>query len=141
MSQNATFDDANIPVLTEVVQDKPPATASATVLAPATTGVSASAPAPVPASVAEVEERAAASLSEQDWSLLERRISERMLRQLQGQVDLVLEQRLRDSMADVLQHALAGLTDEIRAGLQQTIENIVVRAVAQEVAHLQSLKH
>jgi hypothetical protein len=120
MSQNAVFDDANIPVLTEVVQDKEAA--------------------PAPASVAEVEERAVASLSGQDWSLLERRISERMLQQLQDRVDFVLEQRLRDSMADVLQHALAGLTDEIRAGLQETLEKIVVRAVAQEVAHLQTLK-
>jgi hypothetical protein len=123
MSQNAAFDDANIPVLTEVVPDKPDAPASEP-----------------PASVAEVEERAAASLSEHDWSLLERRISERMLQQLQNRVDFVLEQRLRDSMAEVLQHALAGLTDEIRAGLQETLGKIVVRAVAQEVAHLQTLK-
>jgi pyruvate/2-oxoglutarate dehydrogenase complex dihydrolipoamide acyltransferase (E2) component len=132
MSQNGAFDDTTIPVLTEVVQDKSPATASA----PAT----AEAAAPAPAAVAEVEERAAASLSEQDWSLLERRIAERMLQQLQNRVDFVLEQRLRDSMADVLQHALAGLTDAIRTGLQETIEKIVVRAVAQEVAHLQTLK-
>jgi hypothetical protein len=119
MSQNAAFDDANIPVLTEVVQDKAPATVSA----------------PVAGRMAEVEERAA-SLSEQDWSLLERRISERMLQQLQGRIDSVLEQRLRDSMAGVLQHALAGLTDELRAGLQETLEQIVAQAVAQEVEHL-----
>jgi hypothetical protein len=127
MSQNASFDDANIPVLTEVVQDK--------AAAPATEPAAAA-----PPGVAEVEERAAASLSEHDWGLLERRISERMLQQLQNRVDFVLEQRLRDSMADVLQHALAGLTDEIRAALQETLEKIVVRAVAQEVAHLQTLK-
>jgi hypothetical protein len=127
MSQNAAFDDANIPVLTEVVQDKPAATVAATA-------------APAPAGVPGLEERAAASLSEQDWSLLERRISERMLQQLQDRVDIVLEQRLRDSIADVLQHALAGLTEEIRAGLQQSIEKVVVQAVAQEVAHLQSRK-
>jgi hypothetical protein len=33
-----------------------------------------------------------------------------------------------------------GLTSEIRESLQQTIEKIVVRAVAQELAHLQTLK-
>jgi hypothetical protein len=59
---------------------------------------------------------------------------------LQGRVDFVLEQRLRDSMAEVLQHALSGLTAEIREGLQQTIQQVVVRAVAQELAHLQTLK-
>ena len=72
--------------------------------------------------------------------MLERRLSERILQQLQGRVDFVLEQRLRDSMEEVLTHAIAGLTSEIRSGLQPTIEKIVVRAVAQEVAHLQALK-
>jgi hypothetical protein len=43
-------------------------------------------------------------------------------------------------MAEVLQHALSGLTAEIREGLQQTIQQVVVRAVAQELAHLQTLK-
>jgi hypothetical protein len=127
MSQNVAFDDANIPVLTEVVQDKAAAPASE---------AAAPAPAPEPAGAAGLDERAAASLSEHDWSLLERRIAERMLQQLRERVDFVLEQRLRDSMADVLQHALAGLTDEIRTGLQETLEEIVVAAVAQEVAHL-----
>jgi hypothetical protein len=137
MSQNAAFDDANIPVLTEVVQDKAAVTGAAV-----TAATAAAAPAPVSAAEAgaeaeaEAEEHGAASLSEQDWSVLERRISERMLQQLQGRIDSVLEQRLRDSMADVLQHALAGLTDEIRAGLQETLEQIVVQAVAQEVEHL-----
>jgi hypothetical protein len=72
--------------------------------------------------------------------LLERHLTERILQQLQGRVDFVLEQRLRDSMEDVLKHAVAGLTSEIRAGLQDTIERIVVRAVAQELTHLQALK-
>jgi hypothetical protein len=35
---------------------------------------------------------------------------------------------------------MAGLTADIRASLQHTIETIVVRAVAQELAHLQTLK-
>jgi hypothetical protein len=59
---------------------------------------------------------------------------------LQGRVDFVLEQRVRDSMEEALQHAMTGFTDEIRRSLQQTIEKIVVRAVAQELTHLQTLK-
>ena len=43
-------------------------------------------------------------------------------------------------MEEALQPRIAGLTDEIRQSLQQTIEKIVVRAVAQELAHLQTLK-
>ena len=123
MSQNPAF-DASIPVLTEVFQE----------------------PAGQPAAArqdevnADLEARAIASWSEPEWNLLERRLSERILQQLQGRVDFVLEQRLRDSMEEALQQAMAGLTADIRASLQHTIETIVVRAVAQELAHLQTLK-
>jgi hypothetical protein len=123
MSEDAVFDDASIPVLTEVVDE-----------APALEQVAPEAAPP------ELETRAIDSWDAQEWDLLERRLCERILQQLQGRVDFVLEQRLRDSMAEVLQQSLAGLTDQIREGLQQTIEKIVVRAVSQELAHLQTLK-
>lgn len=123
MSNDPAFDpalDPNIPVLTEVFQDK---------AAPA-----------VPDPGASVEARAIDSWSEPEWTLMERRVSERVLNQLQNRVDFVLEQRLRDSLEEVLQQAVSGLTAEIRKGLHQTVEQIVVRAVAQEIAHLQALK-
>ncbi|SHG41714.1 hypothetical protein [Massilia sp. CF038] len=123
--------DQTIPLLTEVFSDQPdtePGTPPAAA-APARDEVNA-----------HLEERAIDTWSAPEWNLLERRLSERILQQLQGRVDFVLEQRLRDSMEEVLKHAVAGLTNEIRTGLQDTIEKIVVRAVAQEVAHLQSLK-
>ena len=119
--------DASIPVLTEVF-DKEEAPAPA-------------APLPVQGTLhADLEQRAIDTWSEPEWTLLERRLSERILQQLQGRVDFVLEQRLKDSMEEVLRHAVAGLTAEIQQGLQQTIEKIVVRAVAQELTHLQTLK-
>ena len=117
--------DASIPVLTEVF-DKEEAPAAAL---PAQDALHA-----------DLEQRAIDSWSEPEWTLLERRLSERILQQLQGRVDFVLEQRLKDSMEEVLRHAVAGLTAEIQQGLQQTIEKIVVRAVAQELTHLQALK-
>ena len=118
--------DASIPVLTEVFEEKADAPA---------------APAPVQDTLnADLEQRAIDTWTEPEWNLLERRLSERILQQLQGRVDFVLEQRLKDSMEDVLRHAVAGLTAEIQQGLQETIEKIVVRAVAQELAHLQTLK-
>jgi hypothetical protein len=80
-------------------------------------------------------------LSEEDWDALELRLCERIVHQLQGRVDFVLQQRVRDSISDVLQTALAGLTNDIRAGLEQTIEQIVTRAVSQELAHLKTLQH
>ncbi len=135
MSQNSAFDQS-IPVLTEVFGDTPEP--------PAPRARHDAAPAPVAATPDEVnaalEERAIDSWSEPEWNLLERRLSERILQQLQGRVDFVLEQRLRDSMEEVLTHAIAGLTAELRQGLQETIEKIVVRAVAQEITHLQALK-
>lgn len=135
MSQNSAFDQS-IPVLTEVFSDKPapppqPSKVQAEQIA--------SAPA-VDSTNAALEARALETWSEPEWNLLERRLSERILQQLQGRVDFVLEQRLRDSMEEVLAGAIASLTGEIRAGLQDTIEKIVVRAVAQEITHLQTLK-
>lgn len=157
MSQDS-FDDASIPVLTEVVRETQPApavadAAVAEVVLPDESSddtdrrsresgnpISHTEVAPIepPAPAPDFETRAASQLSAEDWAALELRLSERILHQLQGRVDFVLQQRLRDSMADVLQHALAGLTDEIRGGLAQTIEQIVTRAVAQELAHLKT---
>jgi hypothetical protein len=123
MNQPSSF-DAQIPVLTEVLQDQPAGDGALQ----------------QPDLAAALEVRAVDAWGEREWEALERRLSERILQQLQGRVDFVLEQRIKDSMADVLQHALSGLTQEIRSGLQQTIEKIVARAVAQEITHLQTLK-
>ncbi len=130
MSQNSAFDQS-IPVLTEVFTDKVDKPGAV---------VRAEAAALSEQANADLEARAIDGWSEPQWNLLERRLSERILQQLQGRVDFVLEQRLRDSMEEVLKSAIAGLTDELRIGLQDTIEKIVVRAVAQEISHLQTLK-
>ena len=147
MSQQRGF-DTSIPVLTELFVDKGEAApeggggpqADATL--PAQPGPDAAPVADVDQDQtnAHLEARALAHWTEPEWNLLERRLSERILQQMQGRVDFVLEQRLRDSMEDVLQGAMAQLTAEIRSGLQKTIDTIVVRAVAQELAHLQTLK-
>jgi hypothetical protein len=142
MSQDAVFDDASIPVLTEFVDETPlaaPAPEPAPDPAQAAAVVAESSPAPAPGE-GQLEARALDSWSAQEWDLLEGRLCERILQQLQGRVDFVLEQRLRDNMAEVLQQSLSGLTERIREGLQDTIEKIVVRAVSQELAHLQTLK-
>ena len=134
MSNNPAF-DASIPVLTEVFQDQP---VKNEVQEPAATAPQAQA---VPDQADDgLEARAIDSWTVMEWEAMERRLSERILFQLQSRVDFVLEQRLRDSMEEALKAAIAGLTDEIRRGLQQTIETIVVRAVAQELTHLQTLK-
>jgi len=125
MSQ-ASF-DASIPVLTEVLKAEP---LSDEVAAP-----------PPPASAADQLETAAIDgWTEAEWAVMEHRLSVRIMHQLQSRVDFVLEQRIKDSMAEVLSHALHDLTNEIRIGLHDTIEKIVSRAVAQELTHLQAQK-
>lgn len=142
MTNNPAF-DPNIPVLTEVFQDK---VQESKEVAHNRRSYDPPGAAPLDAAAApdetneHLERRAVATWTEPEWTLLERRLSERILHQLQGRVDFVLEQRLRDSMEDVLKQAMAGLTAEIRQGLQQTIEQIVLRAVSQELVHLQALK-
>jgi hypothetical protein len=122
-SQAPAF-DASIPVLTEVLQETPAAAAAAPAEA-AQTGHGA-----------VLEEQAVPAWAGQDWAALEKRLSERILHELQGQVDFALEQRL----AEVLQQALQGLSDEIRKGVQQSMEKIVSQAVSQELMHCQTLK-
>lgn len=117
MNQAAPF-DASIPVLTEVVSSP------ATLATPA-------APAPMPDT---------GGLGAAEWEQLERRLNEKILQQLASRVDFVLEQRIKDSMAEVLTHALHDLTTEIRHGLHETIGKIVARAVQQEIVHLQAKK-
>lgn len=120
--------DPGIPVLTEVLHDAAGA-ASARRIPPATVDHGE-----------QLEEEALRQWSDQDWHVLERRLSERILHQLQGRVDFVLEQRVKDCMEEVLRHAIEELTGELRKGLQHTLEHIVTRAVSQELTHLQTLK-
>ena len=130
MSQARTF-DASIPVLTEVLKAEP----LGDELLPGE-----SAPATRAEVAARLEADAIDGWSDAEWAMLEHRLSERIMGKLQSRVDFVLEQRIKDSMAEVLTHALHDLTNEIRIGLHDTIEKIVARAVLQELTHLQAQK-
>ncbi|UTY58148.1 hypothetical protein [Massilia sp. erpn] len=135
--------DSSIPVLTEVLRDTPPAAAeSSSHAAPAHGTERTTAPSAFShdADPAAAQDAALGSLDAAGWEQLERRLAERILQQLQSRVDFVLEQRIKDSMAEVLNHALLGLTQEIRSGLHSTLNQVVSRAVTQELAHLQARK-
>lgn len=123
--------------------DAADATASASAAAPAdpfapadTSELDAARP-PLPAEP-EAEPPAPATAEPLDWERLERQVSHSVLQQLSARVDFVLEQRINDSMEEVLNHALRRLTEEIRVGLHDTLNKIVTRAVQQEIAHLQA---
>lgn len=119
---NSTL-DANIPTLTEVISNTP---------------IASAAPKVAIEIAEEGGEVSAIALSEHDRNELEHTLNERVLRQVQGRIDFVLEHRIRDSLADALQISIDGLTAEIKRGLQQTLEDVISRAVSQELARLQS---
>jgi len=127
MSQNPVF-DSSIPVLTEVVLEPQPAgqaeaeaaIAVAEELAESTPHASpAAAPDAFPAAAPEAVPAAALqALPEPDWDALERRIAERVVAQLQPQIDAVVR------------NALASAGDQIHIGLRQAIEQVVAQQVA-----------
>ena len=143
MNHDPAF-DASIPVLTEVVNGQPDQRS-----APASAAAS-TAPEAAPEAVAveaeeaadfgqQMERRAIDRWSGEQWSVMERRVTNRILQQLQGRVDFVLEQRLRDGIAEAVERAMGELADELRVGLQATLGDVVSRAVSQEIAYLQTL--
>jgi hypothetical protein len=116
MSQNPAF-DSSIPVLTEVVLEpgapvgQAEAEAAITVaseLAETDEAVEA-APAAAPAALQ--------ALPEPDWDALEHRIADRVLAQLQPQLDAVVR------------NALASAGDQIHIGLRQAVEQVVAQQV------------
>ncbi|MEY4753945.1 MAG: hypothetical protein RJA44_1620 [Pseudomonadota bacterium] len=61
-------------------------------------------------------------------------IAQRVLVDLQRQVDLMFEYRLRETLAPALNRLADGLVREIRNELATTLRDVVKRAVAQELA-------
>jgi len=123
---SSSTSDAGIPLLTEIIPG--PAPAETRHAAPAAVKDEDGAPAT----------RVANVLDEEEWKRLEREIRERVLQQIIERVDVILEQRVRDSLADVLQTAVEGLASDIRSGLHVSIRDAVTRAVTQEIARLKS---
>ncbi len=79
-------------------------------------------------------------ISDEQWQRLEQSMHENVLRQVLARVDFVLEHRVRDSLADVLQTAVDTLAIEIRAGLRKTMEEVVTRAITQEISKVKVSK-
>lgn len=119
--------DTSIPVLTEVLEDAQPEPQQPQQHAH------------FPAAAAHQADQAPMP-GDAQWAALERRVAENVLQQLQSRVDFVLEQRIRDSLEEVLNQALHNLTSEIRHGLHDALGAIVSRAVSQELLHLQAQK-
>ena len=122
--------DAGIPTLTEIIAAPD---ADDFVAAPAAANADASPPASSGAAPA-----ATPALSEDDLQRIEHDIAGRVLQQLLARIDFVLEQRVRDGFADVLQLSVERVTSELRDGLRQSLGEAVTRAVSQEISRLRS---
>ena len=118
MSQNPSF-DSSIPVLTEVVLESLPAGQAEAEAAIAVAEELAEAEPNTAAPTAlATPETALQALPEPDWDELEARIVERVVAQLQPQIDAVVR------------NALASAGDQIHIGLRQAIEQVVAQQVA-----------
>ena len=136
--------DNGIPLLTEILQPPETNVAPVTDAIAATSATTADfdiAPRLMPPPTTLHEKSVALpALGSDAWQQLEIDVTERIARQVLQRIDFVLEQRVRDSLADVLQVAVEGLATEIRAGLHQTLQEVIARAVTQELSHLQNQK-
>jgi len=128
--------DASIPVLTEVIKPEELLSPASKSIAAAEKSVSdAAAPSAYEASTNRYPGK-----TEEDWQALELSLRENVLRQVLTRIDFVLEHRIRDNLADVLQIAVANLSTEIRSGLHKTLEEVITRAVTQEITKAKSPK-
>ncbi|MED5621688.1 hypothetical protein [Ideonella sp. BN130291] len=100
-----------VPTLTEVVQP---------------------APTEVPASSVQVRAEAL-PFAEQPPLIDEGEVTRRVLVDVQRQVDLMLEYRLRDALNPLLARLSDALIHELRDELASTLRDVVARAVAQEI--------
>lgn len=130
---SSTTPDAGIPLLTEIIPGPAPADTKRAVTPQAAVDA-------VKDDISTLEARAAAILEEEEWDRLEREIRERVLYQIIERIDFVLEQRVRDSLADVLQTAVEGLAADIKGGLHASMRDVVTRAVTHEITKLKSAK-
>ena len=143
MNHDPAF-DASIPVLTEVVAEPNAPGAPVAQSAPIVEAEAPPPPVPVVAAPEDapeaLERRAVDHWSGEQWSVMERRVTERILQQLQGRIDFVLEQRLRDGIADAVDKAMTSFSADIRNSLGETLSDVVTRAVSQEIAHIRMLE-
>ncbi|WP_140636344.1 hypothetical protein [Methylibium rhizosphaerae] len=123
-----------VPTLTEVVdvgKSKPAAGA----VAPAAAATPPPPVAPTPAVPAPPVLSPAGVTSS---SLNEAALVQRVLFDVQRQVDLMLEHRLRETLEPALARLTESLVREVHNDLASTLRDVVAKAVAQEIARLRA---
>ena len=71
---------------------------------------------------------------------LTHRVQSRVLAGLTARIDPLVEQRLRESLTDLLEQVLAGMTAELKVTARNIVRDAVAQAVAAELAQLHSAK-
>jgi len=118
---------ARVPTLTEVVE-LPEAAPAAQVTEDAAAPQRAT-ELPEPPTVPPFLERRA------NWPpLQEEQVVQRVLADLQRQVDLMLETRMRETLTPALTRATDALVRDVRHELASTLRDVIAHAVAQELA-------
>jgi hypothetical protein len=97
-------------------------------------GLPAASTKPLPSASPALAPEAAA----QGGAALESQITQRVMADLQRQIDGMLEYRLRETLAPILARATEALVRELRQELSKTMKDVVARSVAQEVARQRS---
>ena len=77
-----------------------------------------------------------AAHSDTEMDALSLRVQSRVLAGLMTRIDPVVDQRLRESLTDLLEQVLAGMTAELKVTARRIVRDAVAQAVAAELAAL-----
>ncbi len=126
---------AQVPILTEVIEvdEFTELGQLASAPPPAQAGLALQ-PLPVPTSVPT--SGAPQPIPLDSLPVLEGQLAQRVLNDVQRQIDSMLEFRLREAMAPVLARHSEAIVRELKDELARTMRDVVARSVAQEVAKL-----
>lgn len=86
------------------------------------------------ATAQSIAARLAAARAAQAPAPSEDELTQRILQDVQRQLDLMIEQRMREALTPILGRLTDALLRETRAELASTLRDVVARAVAQELS-------
>lgn len=141
MSTSLPDDEDDIPVLTDIVAPELLSAAiSNTASLAATTLVKTQRLDVLPADATATD--ATQTSDHEAWlEEVSLRVQSRVLAGLSMRIEPLVERRLRESLTDLLEQVLAGMTAELKLSASNIIREAVSQAVAAELAELHKEKH
>jgi hypothetical protein len=120
-----------VPTLTEVVDVNAPRSPAAPSPPPLPAGAAPARPVPAPATGLV---RKAGAAGPAISTVSAEQLTQRVLAELQPQIDQLLEQRVREALAPALERLAGTLAAELRAELAAAVRDLATQAVAHELA-------